>query len=480
MKTGQIVVLVILFSILLGLLAIVVISPMLTDRFEDEVATVSDRPQTVSEEPAYIEEPSAVMPAEPDEGEEPPEEDTESEEVPKEEPLPETQGEQGEDGVVTLGAIGDIMIMPKQLSAAFNPNNNAYDFSKSFTAVKGMFSSVDLMCGNYEGTMAGAKYPYSNGKTDSEGRIKFNAPDSLALDLKNAGFDVITTANNHAGDYGAEGIANTLDTIRAAGMLQMGTYKESSDRFVPVIAERNGIKVGILSATGVINGNSGLSSSDRRKLFSRLQDLDDIQGQIDAYREAGADFIVMFAHWGKEYDSRAAKSSTSYAKRLLSMGVDLIIGAHPHVVQPFEKITVKRDGTSYTGLVAYSVGNFIANMSGDSQYGMYLQIMLKRNEEGIVVLDKAEYMPLLCFSKDIRVPIEGAEPELNENGEMEIPALTVTLHEVVPALSKPSLIKPYSTLDGREIKLIENARSHVIGVCGEDIVPVMEDSCWIS
>ncbi len=89
-------------------------------------------------------------------------------------------------------------------------------------------------------------------------------------------------------------------------------------------------------------------------------------------------------------------------------------------------------------------------------------------------------MPLLCFSKDIRVPIEGAEPELNENGEMEIPALTVTLHEVVPALSKPSLIKPYSTLDGREIKLIENARSHVIGVCGEDIVPVMEDSCWIS
>ncbi|MBQ3664029.1 MAG: CapA family protein [Clostridia bacterium] len=480
MKTGQIVVLVILFSILLGLLAIVVISPMLTDRFEDEVATVSDRLQTVSEEPAYIEEPSAVMPAEPDEGEEPPEEDTESEEVPKEEPLPETQGEQGEDGVVTLGAIGDIMIMPKQLSAAFNPNNNAYDFSKSFTAVKGMFSSVDLMCGNYEGTMAGAKYPYSNGKTDSEGRIKFNAPDSLALDLKNAGFDVITTANNHAGDYGAEGIANTLDTIRAAGMLQTGTYKESSDRFVPVIAERNGIKVGILSATGVINGNSGLSSSDRRKLFSRLQDLDDIQGQIDAYREAGADFIVMFAHWGKEYDSRAAKSSTSYAKRLLSMGVDLIIGAHPHVVQPFEKITVKRDGTSYTGLVAYSVGNFIANMSGDSQYGMYLQIMLKRNEEGIVVLDKAEYMPLLCFSKDIRVPIEGAEPELNENGEMEIPALTVTLHEVVPALSKPSLIKPYSTLDGREIKLIENARSHVIGVCGEDIVPVMEDSCWIS
>ena len=476
MKTGQIVVLVILFSILLGLLAIVVVSPMLTDRFEDEAATVADRPQTVPEEPAYVEEP-AEMPAEPDEGEEPLEEESEPVEEAEEEPQPETQGESG---IATLAAIGDIMIMPKQLSAAFNPNNNAYDFSKSFTAVKGMFSSVDLMCGNYEGTMAGAKYPYSNGKTDSEGRIKFNAPDSLALDLKNAGFDVITTANNHAGDYGAEGIANTLDTIRAAGMLQTGTYKESSDRFVPVIAERNGIKVGILSATGVINGNSGLSSSDRRKLFSRLQDLDDIQGQIDAYREAGADFIVMFAHWGKEYDSRAAKSSTSYAKRLLSMGVDLIIGAHPHVVQPFEKITVKRDGTSYTGLVAYSVGNFIANMSGDSQYSMYLQITLKRNEDGTVVLDDAAYMPLLCFSKDIRVPIEGAEPEMNENGEMEIPSLTATLHEVVPALSNPALIKAYSALEDREIKLIENARSHVIGVCGEDIVPLMEDSCWIS
>ena len=479
MKTGQIVVLVILFSILVGLLAIVVVSPMITDHYEDETAAVAERPQTVQTEPEAAAEPAYEPEEEPAaEPEETPEEETEAEAEPEEETLPEPQGE---DGVMTLAAIGDIMIMPKQLSAAFNPNTNSYDFSKSFTAVKNMFSSVDLMCGNYEGTMAGAKYPYSNGKTDSEGRIKFNAPDSLALDLKNAGFDVITTANNHAGDYGAEGIANTLETIRSAGLLQTGTYKASSDRFVPVIAECNGIKVGILSATSVINGNSGLSSSDRRKLFSRLQDLDDIQEQIKADREAGADYIVMFAHWGKEYDSKAAKGSASYAKRLFAMGVDLIIGAHPHVVQPFERITVKRsDGTSYTGLVAYSVGNFIANMSGDSQYGMYLQITLKRNEEGNVVLEDASYMPLLCFSKDIRVPIEGAEPEMNENGEMEIPSLTATLHEVVPALSNPSLIKSYSVLEDREIKMIQNARAHVIGVCGENIVPVMEDSCWIS
>ncbi|MBR0444427.1 MAG: hypothetical protein IJK14_03505, partial [Clostridia bacterium] len=81
---------------------------------------------------------------------------------------------------------------------------------------------------------------------------------------------------------------------------------------------------------------------------------------------------------------------------------------------------------------------------------------------------------------DIRVPIQGAEPELNENGEMEIPSLTATLHEVVPALSNPSLIKSYSVLEDREIKMIQNARAHVIGVCGEEIVPVMEDSCWIS
>ena len=479
MKTGQIVVLVILFSILLGLVAIVVVSPMLTDRYEDAPAVVAEQPQNVPAEPENYPEPEEQPSMEPEaEPEEAGDGEADTEPQPEEEPLPAAQGE---DGVMTLAAIGDIMIMPKQLSAAFNPNSHAYDFSKSFTAVKSMFSSVDLMCGNYEGTMAGAKFPYSNGKTDSEGRIKFNAPDSLALDLKNVGFDVITTANNHAGDYGAEGIANTLETIKAAGMLQTGTYKAASDRFVPVIAECHGIKVGILSATSVINGNSGLSSSDRRKLFSRLQDLDDIQEQIDAYRDAGADYIVMFAHWGKEYESKAAKGSTSYAKRLFAMGVDLIIGAHPHVVQPFEKITVKRsDGTLYTGLVAYSVGNFLANMSGDSQYGMYLQVTLKRDENGTVVLDEASYMPTLCFSKDIRVPIQGAEPELNENGEMEIPSLTATLHEVVPALSNPSLIKSYSVLEDREIKMIQNARAHVIGVCGEEIVPVMEDSCWIS
>ena len=482
MKTGYVIVLAVLFAILLAIGIIAFAGPKLLDmKAASEAAKATPEP-AMTPEPTVEPEPMTNDETIQDE------DMTETEDGPEDADEPDGEVETSNSfggpstpGEVTIGAVGDIMVMPKQLSGAFEPSSNTYDFSKSFTGVTGMFQSVNLMCGNYEGTMAGAKYSYSNGQTDSEGRIRFNAPDSFAMDMKKAGFDILTTANNHAGDYGLEGIVNTIDAIRNAGMLQTGTYKQPEDKQDPVIAECNGIKIGILAATTVINGNSGLSSSEKKKHFSLLQEMDDIKEQISACKSAGAEFIIMFSHWGKEYETKYFRSADAYAKKLFTAGVDMIIGSHPHVVEPFKYVTVKRDdGSSFTGLVVSSLGNFLANMSGTSQYEMYLQVTIKRKDDGSVVLNQASYMPLLCFSKDIRVPIPGAEPEMNKDGVMEVPSIKSVMHEVVPALSDTSLIKSYSDLEEKELSMIQNAREFVIGVCGTDVIPVMEDSCWIN
>ena len=362
---------------------------------------------------------------------------------------------------VTVAAVGDIMCMKKQVDEAFDEMSGTYDFSRSFTALKEMFTAVDVMCGNFECTICGDEVGF-NRKQDSEGRIWFNAPEAFAPALKDAGFDVLTTANNHAGDKGPEGISHTIDSLRAAGFLQTGTYKEESDKKIPLIVEKNGIKIGIVAATRPINGTSKMSSKVKKQTHSMLTDLDEMQERINEAKQAGADFVIFFAHWDKEYENHPEKKTRKTAQSLLEMGADMVIGSHPHVVQPFEYMTVTRaDGTEYTGLVAYSMGNFLANMSGASCYELYLQMTLEKTADGIVSIKDVSYMPLCCICV-----------ENMEDG--------TSVHETVPAFSDISQIKSSSALDEETIRQIQKARDHVLSVCGTDVVPVMEDSCWIN
>jgi len=368
---------------------------------------------------------------------------------------------------LTIGAVGDIMVMPSQLAGALDETTGTYDFMRSFVGVQKMFSSVDLMCGNLEGAIAGAEIGYSNGRTDSEGRIKFNAPDEFAFNLKEAGFDCLTTANNHAGDCDAQGLINTIDALRSADLMQTGTFKSKEDR-MPLITEINGIKLGILATTEVINGSSNMSRDEKNAMFSRLQNFEEIEADIAACKESGAEFILMFAHWDEEYENRPQKATRAYAEQLLAAGVDAIIGAHPHVVQPIEYVTVSRpDGSKYTGLVAWSLGNFLANMSGECNYGLYVQLTIGKHPDGTVKLDDAVYMPTYCFAEDIVF-------------ESEEKSTVKTIHQLVPALEDGSKIVAFDLLDEKELLHASRARDHVIRICGTEIVPVMEDACWIN
>lgn len=371
----------------------------------------------------------------------------------------------------TVAAVGDIMVMPSQVAGALNEVTGTYDFMHSFVGVQNMFSSIDLMCGNLEGAIAGAEIGYSNGRTDSEGRIKFNAPDEFAYNLKTAGFDCVTTANNHAGDCDAVGVINTIDTVRAAGLLQTGTFKSKDDRKNPLIVEVNGIKIGILATTEVINGSSNMSRDEKNAMFSRLQNFEEIEAEIAASKAAGAEFLLMFAHWDEEYEDRPQRTTRAYAEQLLEAGIDAIIGAHPHVVQPMEYVEVTRpDGSTHRGLVAWSLGNFLANMSGECNYGLYLQMTIGKHPDGTVKIDEAAYMPTYCFSEEF----------VMDSAVEEGKKVRKTIHQLVPALSDGTKIVAYDALDEKELAQVKRAREYVIKICGTDEVPVMEDACWIN
>lgn len=354
-----------------------------------------------------------------------------------------------------IGAVGDIALTSRQIVAGRDEAAGTYDFSESFTGMCSLLSSVDLMCGNLETPLAGSKAGYSNaGGNGAYGR--FNAPDMLAGNLRDAGFDVVTTANNHFFDCGKDGVYHTLDVLDEAGLLHTGTYRSLSEReSSPLVAEVNGIRVGILAASAVFNDLSGLGRYELRSLVGRLTDQEQILADIAALRAAGAEFILAFIHWDKEYAETPGTQTAAYAEWLLEQGADAILGSHPHVVQPVSYVTVTRpDGERYTGLVAYSMGNFLLRMTEKPRYyGLFVRLTLEKDADGAVRLADAAYLPTM----ELFETVDDRE-----------------YHEVLPAYADTSLILPSTRLNRDKLLEAADARAHVTGVCGTDTVPLLE------
>jgi len=367
--------------------------------------------------------------------------------------------------VITIGAIGDIMLMSSQVNGAYNAETGTYDFSRSFLGVANQFRSVDLMCGNFECTLSGEEAGYSVKKGEDESVDTFNAPDSVIDTLKDVGFDFLSTANNHALDRQMAGLLRTLDVLDEKGVYHTGTARSNEERDTPLIIDVNGVKIGFIAATEIINKHDRyMNDAETEYAVTRLYLQEDrLVSEIKALREAGADFIVAYPHWDKEHRTASNSRTRAEAKLLLESGVDVILGSHPHVVQSIEYVTVDRNGEPYTGLVVYSMGNFISNMSTGKKsdplrYGLYVQLTIEKALDGTTSLKSAEYMPLFCFVRSID---------------------RTYLHQVVPAFSESSLIQSYSELTDKELLSVETAREFVIAVCTTDAIPVMDDADWV-
>jgi poly-gamma-glutamate synthesis protein (capsule biosynthesis protein) len=241
---------------------------------------------------------------------------------------------------------GDIMGHDSQIAAARIDSTDNYDYTDCFRQLKPYLQQADIAVGNLEVTHAGPPH---------KGYPRFSSPDELTDALLDAGFDVMVNANNHALDRGKEGLERTVRVLGRKGMILTGSFisPEQKELHYPLMLEKNGILLALLNYT---YGTNELAA-DPPNIVNYIDTML-IRRDILKARLAEPDFIIACVHWGKEYQREENSTQQSLAEFLFDLGVDAIIGSHPHVVQP---IRFKKFGRNYYRPVVYSLGNFISN-----------------------------------------------------------------------------------------------------------------------
>lgn len=249
---------------------------------------------------------------------------------------------------ISLLFAGDLMMHAPQFAAAKVPGGG-YDFSECFAAIKDEVEDADVAIANFETTTAGA--PYS-------GYPCFCAPDEYLVAIKNAGFDLLTTNNNHSCDRKAKGIDRTILMMDSLRIPHLGTYTSAAERerLYPYLLEKNGIRIALLSYT---YGTNGIPVPKGKVV--NLIDKQQMAKDIQKARQMQPDAIIAIMHWGIEYTMKPVREQRELADWLLSQGVTHVIGGHPHVVEPLELRTDPVSGQQH--VVAYSMGNFISNQT---------------------------------------------------------------------------------------------------------------------
>lgn len=273
-----------------------------------------------------------------------------------------------EESEARIMVAGDIMMHSPVTTSGYDPQTGGYEFSSIFSEVEPIFDQADLVIGNLETPVAGAEVGYS-------GYPRFNAPTELIYDLKDAGFDVLTTANNHSLDQWGNGAINTINNLDEAGILHTGTFQNKEDKDTPLIVDVNGIKVGIIAYT---YGTNGMPVPDDKPYLVNLLDLDSIEQDVERLKANNVDYIIAMIHYGNEYQRIPSNEQIEWTDKMHDLGVDFVLGSHPHVVQPL-RLT---DGnvTESDGGVIYSLGNFLSNQRSDwKDYGIILDLKLERN-----------------------------------------------------------------------------------------------------
>jgi poly-gamma-glutamate synthesis protein (capsule biosynthesis protein) len=296
-------------------------------------------------------------------------------EVVREEPVPDT---------LTLMFIGDVMSHMPQVTAA-QKNDGSYDYSPCYRFLAPYIASADICIANMEVPLAGA--PYS-------GYPQFSCPDAMMSQLFDAGVDVFLTSNNHTCDKGSKGIRRTIQVMDSLGIPHVGTYLDSADfqQRNPLIVEKNGFRIAVLNYTYGTNG----IPTPYPFIVNRL-DSAEIARDIARARELKADYIVVMPHWGIEYERKQNKKQEIFAKYMYECGADMVIGGHPHVVQPITLENRNEYGVAQR-ITAYSLGNFVSNQRKRyTDGGIIVKCQLVRDTTGVIRITDYEYLPYWVF-----------------------------------------------------------------------------------
>ena len=296
-------------------------------------------------------------------------------EVIKEEKTPDT---------LTLMFIGDVMSHMPQVTAA-QQEDGTYDYAPCYRFLAPYIASADICIANMEVPLAGA--PYS-------GYPQFSCPDNMMSQLYEAGVDVFLTSNNHTCDKGAKGIRRTIQVMDSLGIPHVGTYLDSVDfqQRNPLIVEKNGFRIAILNYT---YGTNGIPAPN--PFIVNLLDSACIARDVARARELKADYIIVMPHWGIEYERHQNKKQMGYANYMYDCGADMVIGGHPHVVQPITLENKNQLGVPQR-ITAYSLGNFVSNQRKRyTDGGIIVQCQLMRDTTGIIQITHYEYLPYWVY-----------------------------------------------------------------------------------
>jgi len=231
---------------------------------------------------------------------------------------------------ITLTATGDILMHNTQISSGLQPDGS-YNFDDFFSPVRHLIDEGDYASTDFEAPMAGPASGYT-------GYPQFNSPDAMADALQSAGFDLVVTANNHALDRGYAGALRTLEVLRQAGLDITGTFANQQERSTFLIKDIKGVKVGYLAYT---YGTNGIPVPVDHPELVNLLEKQKVLADIESLRPQ-VDVLILVLHWGTEYSPEANQEQKDLAHNFLEAGADVILGSHPHVIEPME--VVQMDG----------------------------------------------------------------------------------------------------------------------------------------
>ena len=277
---------------------------------------------------------------------------------------------------ISFSFVGDLMCHSPQFESA-RVSADSFDFRPSFKEVKELLSKSDFTIGNLETVILGKK-------SRNSGYPMFNSPEEYLAALKDAGFDALITSNNHSMDRGITGINRTIENVRKHGMMNYGTYNSAESREKILVAEKNGIRVALLAYTYGLNGNN----LPKQKSYAvNLIDTILIKKDITNARQQNADAVIVYFHFGEEYEREPNSFQKEFAGKTITYGADLIIASHPHVIQPVELFESAKSKLAQ-GFIAYSLGNFFSNQRWRySDCGVILNFTIEKNDTDKVLLD---------------------------------------------------------------------------------------------
>ena len=333
---------------------------------------------------------------------------------------------------ITISAVGDLMCHSTQFKFA-ETGVDTFNFNPVYRIVKNYLSSSDFTFGNLETVTAGKDKKYS-------GYPLFNTPDEYVTALKNAGFDLLSTANNHALDRGEYGVLRTIKILNENGINSNGTFISQRDRDSLRIFDIKGIRVAFLAYSYGTNGN--VVPKDKPYLINKI-DFNSIQNDIRKARMEKVDIVLVHFHFGTEYKREPDKYQKSVVDSTIKYGADIIIGGHPHVIEPM-KMYKTNDGSLDSGLVAYSLGNFFSNQRWRySDAGVILNISITKDfSSGKVYLSKVDYVPTWLFKGVVD----------NKREYVIIPSQYYMLNSIYSYLTKTDFKKMFQAFqDTREI-----------------------------